>query len=790
MSAVTRGWVAGVSVLLVAAGTLDAQTRGLQVRDLIEMTRFGREVNVAGLDNDTSVVPAPDGEQVVVIVHRGNLRTNARDFALLYFRVSDLTSGRVDTLLTFSSTSNRAAIRSVRWQSDNRTLVFMAERPRELPQIYKFDVPTRRLRQETHATTVIEPRNFHVADRANVYLYTTDAPPPDTSKYAEMRESGFVVPEGAFIEDVLAGRWGYGDTPSYSGRARTTRRVHVVRDGKDTVFAFPDVSREYRSCERAYLSLASDGEQVLVPCNPRTFPDEWRGYSDVMLWEARDQVRAMLLFDLRTGAYRRLTTAPRTWLQSWVWSPDGKTVFTADALLPVAGVEGLDAAERERRWNSRYLAEVDIATGRVTPIARRDSLVAATWDASTNTVGLRRVNSPFRNREPVSLWYEKRGDAWREVRERAARARVSVAVREGLNTPWQLVSSSGRVMYDPNPGLKPARVTMLYWNSKAGLPYYGGLYWPTNYVAGRRYPLVIQAQRFDSTRFAPEGHTTSGGASQPLALAGVFVLQAGPFSGVDRADVGSPREGPIVVDVFESAIDKLDSLGLVDLRRLGMQGFSRTDFHTLYFLTHARIPLAAAVLVDGIDASYVSSMLFSGAGDGEYPNQFGTMFSRENGGPPFGEGLKLWMERAPGFNIDRVKGTAVQVVAMKTPLGSWERYVQLRMQKKPSELVFVPEGDHNLVRPRERLLVQQGAVDWFRFWLQAYENPAGDSVRYGRWRLLRAQRDSAGGARLRSSGRRGDIYLRSRLRLRLCACPLLQGDYRDRMGCIAPTRGR
>jgi hypothetical protein len=40
--------------------------------------------------------------------------------------------------------------------------------------------------------------------------------------------------------------------------------------------------------------------------------------------------------------------------------------------------------------------------------------------------------------------------------------------------------------------------------------------------------------------------------------------------------------------------------------------------------------------------------------------------------------------------------------------------------------------------PLERMISQQGAVDWFRFWLEGYERTAPeDPEQYLRWRKLR-----------------------------------------------------
>jgi hypothetical protein len=46
-------------------------------------------------------------------------------------------------------------------------------------------------------------------------------------------------------------------------------------------------------------------------------------------------------------------------------------------------------------------------------------------------------------------------------------------------------------------------------------------------------------------------------------------------------------------------------------------------------------------------------------------------------------------------------------------------------------------SEHILTNPAERMASQGGSVDWFRFWLQAYEDPdPAKADQYKRWREL------------------------------------------------------
>ncbi len=77
-----------------------------------------------------------------------------------------------------------------------------------------------------------------------------------------------------------------------------------------------------------------------------------------------------------------------------------------------------------------------------------------------------------------------------------------------------------------------------------------------------------------------------------------------------------------------------------------------------------------------------------------------------------------------------------------TRFWSWEVYAGLKRFGKPVELVRYAYGDHTLVRPLEQLSSATRQMDWLRYWLQGYEDPAGDkAVQYTRWRRLLGQQE-------------------------------------------------
>jgi dipeptidyl aminopeptidase/acylaminoacyl peptidase len=122
-----------------------------------------------------------------------------------------------------------------------------------------------------------------------------------------------------------------------------------------------------------------------------------------------------------------------------------------------------------------------------------------------------------------------------------------------------------------------------------------------------------------------------------------------------------------------------------------------------------------------------------------FGNDLAHEFDSMIGTSPFGEGLQQWLKRSPTFNLDRV--TTPLLVVGEGPvslLSMWEPYAGLRYLQKPVDLMMLNTDEHVLTNPAVRVASQGGSVDWFRFWLQDYEDPnPAKAEQYKRWRDLR-----------------------------------------------------
>ena len=178
---------------------------------------------------------------------------------------------------------------------------------------------------------------------------------------------------------------------------------------------------------------------------------------------------------------------------------------------------------------------------------------------------------------------------------------------------------------------------------------------------------------------------------------------------------------------------QLGKQGLIDRTKVGIHAWSRTGLYLLDALLDCRVRYAAA---SASDADILSrQQLTEGYG---VPAPGGMLDTEGLMGAPFwGDGAKRWAEREPLARLSEI-GAPIRIESGAWRPTWWDVYALMRRHGRAVEYVSYPDGEHSLVKPWERLTSQQGAVDWYAFWLLGSEDadPA-KQPQYRRWRQLR-----------------------------------------------------
>jgi len=676
-----------------------------------------------------------DDKKFVVVLRKGNLEKNTNEYSMLLWQTEKVfRSPAPEVLFSMASSSNRAAIHDVSWLMDNETVVFLGETPGEQGELYTFNIKTRTLRKVSSSPTTV--LSYSMTPNGDQIAYTAE-------ESVESLWGGKTRREGVHISsqhlyNLLTGKKGDDGEPEQQlflqSQTAESRRIHTTGKIKTAPL------------------LSPDGKYIVLQSYVADFPESWKEYSDPELQRALSEKRSpgqaswvtrYELIDTITGEGRILLEAPeKSWDTEAAWSPDSRSVAISNTYLPLDNATG---DEREARKSKRFTVEVNVPNGEITPI-NQESLKLVAWDARTNQLVLEGGRQNKTQAHGPRVFIRKIQGKWEKVKAIGpVESRPEIILEEDMNTPPRIfaVDPTGQqhaLLLDLNPqftDLKFGKVEEIHWKDPYGHEAKGGLYYPVDYVSGKKYPLVIQTHEWDAGKFWIDGPWSTAYAAQPLAGKGIMVLQGEAWSNDDEwwpVNIDTPNEVDAEVATYEGAIEYLDSKGLIDKTRLGILGFSRTCLYVKYALTHPKYRFTAASVTDGVDAGYLQYITWA-INSPHYASELEGI----NGGPPFGQGLKAWVERSPGFNVARVH-TPVHITALgpSDALFEWEWFAALTRLGRPVDMVMIEDGVHVLEKPWDRMVSQQGNVDWFAFWLKGEEdsNPS-KAEQYVRWRELR-----------------------------------------------------
>ena len=719
-------------ISMLAAVGVFAQTRQDTVRrpvtvdDCIQM-----QVSADALQGRPIAHHSPDGKKFVTTLRKGNLEQNTNEYTLLLWNTDELLhSPSPRAILSLSSSSNRPGIQDVKWLSDNETIAFLGEHPGELQQIYILNIRTRLLKKLTnHPTNLI---SYSINAQGDKIAYLAEKPAKNIWDDKSLKRGVIVSTQP--LRQLLTGQdggggWFGGYLVFYSDRTSTSGPLATGGDIRDPLGSEP--------------RLSPDGKYIIIATQLMGFQKSWNKYKvpELQKWlladvaEGRSSwMKQFELIDTATGKSQVILNAPQTYGYEIAWLPDSRSAVLSGVYLPLEGTEG---EERKARESAAFAVEIRIPSAEIIKVGPGELKVL---DANMNQLSFEIQKRTENWKHGPRVLFRRNGNEWNEEPALLPQedAKPEILLKQDMNNPPSIVALDPQthrisLLLDLNPQfrkLKFGKEEQVKWKGTDGHEVNGGLYYPADYVAGNRYPLVIQTHWFTPDLFWIDGPWTTAFAAQPLAGKGIMVLQAPE----NFTDMNTPKEVQREVSTLEGAVDYLDKQGLIDRNRVGLIGFSRTCLFVKYALARSRYHFTAASVTDGIDGGYFQYILNANScADCNLTSE------GMNAGLPFGEGLSSWILTSPGFNIERVQ-TPLLITAINSAslLGEWEWFAALTRLRRPVELIYIRDGSHELQRPWDRAISQQRNVDWFDFWLNGKEDPdPAKGEQYARWRELR-----------------------------------------------------
>ena len=451
------------------------------------------------------------------------------------------------------------------------------------------------------------------------------------------------------------------------------------------------------------------------------------------------------LYDLETGAARKIFDDPRFHFGPIRWAPDGKGFYLID-----------------RRANSQPYAEAvvldlyyyDLATDKYVKIDLDwpNGLAAETLDEEETPfdptddgfVALLAAGARLK-----AARYVRAGGGWKREWLEGEHAGHVQAVRigpggkslvyacstAGAPTRWYHSRLDGAKLTGPTPveelnanldRLPHARTELVKWKGALDEEVEGVLYYPHRYVADKKYPLIlmIHGGPFGVDLDAWEADWVK--APDLYCQRGAFVLRANyhgsanyGLAWAESIAAGKYYDLPLVD--LERGVDALIARGLIDPDRLGVLGWSNGAILTSALVARTTRFKAAA----------------AGAGGAEWVADWGTCefgdeFDRYYFGKSPLEDPQLYLKMAPLYQFDKVRtpmllfhGQDDRTVPVHD---SWTQYRALQqLGKTEARLVLFPGEKHRLEKlahQRRKLTEELAWFDKYLFLSPKEENEA------------------------------------------------------------------
>lgn len=291
-----------------------------------------------------------------------------------------------------------------------------------------------------------------------------------------------------------------------------------------------------------------------------------------------------------------------------------------------------------------------------------------------------------------------------------------------------LATGERRVLFDPNAALAldMAKMTpsrLLRWTDAKGQEF-TGQFFPARRTGHGPPPLFVNY--YDCRGFL-RGGLGDEWPFASLAENGISALciNSAPYrlDAVERYGLG--------LSAVRSAIDLLASKGEIDRTKVGMGGLSFGTEVTLWTVMKSDLLAAASVTSVGMSRNYY--LFASLRGDAFFKSlrefwQLGALDKTP----------ERWRTLSPDAYLDKIKAPILMQMPEQEYAIALDYAIPL-MRDHRADLYVFPNEPHQKFQPKHKLAAYQRNIDWFRFWLQGYENPdPAKRTEYTHWREMKA----------------------------------------------------
>jgi dipeptidyl aminopeptidase/acylaminoacyl peptidase len=624
---------------------------------------------------------SPDGSQVLFVMNKADWKSNRLIGHI--FRIN--ADGSSQTQVTFGERGES----SPRWSPDGKTVAFVARRDADANnQIYLLDINGGEARRLTnHGTAPSDPT--WAPDGKSLWFAASDAKSADEREKERVQDDVYAFDETTFTQRHLWVSDLQGKTTKITTGDFSVTAYDLGNDGtRVATVRAPSPLLEHSHLGELWISDADGGRASklttnhVLESNPALSPDNTTVAFTAFANEKFEPYYNDKVFVVPTagGTPKSILAGASFEVQNVAWAADGKSLFLSANM----GVHN-------------ELMRVDVATAQLTALTKGEHTIGNWRYSETAKIHIFTRNTPTRGSE------------------------VTVLPENGGTAPMRVTNVFEYVEQQ----FKVARQERITWKGADGQEIEGLLFYPVDYRAGQRYPLIVQTHGGpnDSDKFA---FTTE---AQVYAGKGYAVLRPNYRGSTGYGDVflrdvvgGYFKQGHL--DVM-TGIDAVIAKGIADPDKLGKMGWSAGGHMTNKIVTFTDRFKAAS----------------SGAGVANWISMYAQSDFRDLRTPWFGgtpwqknAPIDLFWNHSPLKDAANVKTPTIFLVGEQDPRvpmpQSVEMYRALKANGVPTKLYVAPREGHNWGELRHRLFQWQVQMEWFERWINdrvyVWERVPGD----------------------------------------------------------------
>jgi len=290
-----------------------------------------------------------------------------------------------------------------------------------------------------------------------------------------------------------------------------------------------------------------------------------------------------------------------------------------------------------------------------------------------------------------------------------------------------LATSERQVLFDPNAGLaldmaKTTPAHLIRWTDAKGQEF-TGQFFPARRTADGPSPLFVD---YYVCRGFLRGGVGDEWPFASMAEDGISALciNSAPYrlDAIERYGIG--------LSAVQSVIDLLASKGEIDRTRVGMGGLSFGTEVTLWTVMKSDLLAAASVTSPMMSRNWYLFASMKGDAFLKPLKEFWQLGALD-------ETPERWRVLSLAAHLDTIKAPILMQMPEQEYVMALDYAIPLIREHRADLYVF-PNEPHQKFQPKHKLAAYERNLDWFRFWLQGYEDP--DSVKraqYAHWREMK-----------------------------------------------------